>query len=152
MKKLFTLFLAVVFALSLATLAIAADEKKAAPAPAPAKAEPAKKDASKAEPVKKEAAKKAKAKVVTGTIETLDASSGTFAVKGRKDTVQLKAGEKVKLDGFKVGDKVIATYTEGVASKVVAAKKAAPKMDGAKEEPKKAEPAKKEGTPAAPKK
>jgi hypothetical protein len=104
-----------------------------------------------AEPAKKEAAKKAKPKVVTGTIEALDAVAGTFSVKGKKETVQLKAGEKVKLDGFKVGDKVTATYSDGVASKVVAAKKAAAKKEGEmKKEAPKAEPAKAAPAPAAP--
>lgn len=157
MKKFFALFVAVAFALSLAVVAVAAEKAAAPAAPAPAKAEPAKKEAApaKAEPAKKEAAKKPKAKVVTGTVEAVDAAAGTFSVKGKKETVALKAGEKVKLDGFKVGDKVTATYSEGVASKVVAAKKAAPKKETAekKEAPKaapaKAEPAKKEAAPKA---
>ncbi len=144
MKKFFALFVAVAFALSLAAMAIAADEKKAAPA-APAKAEPAKKEAAPA-PAKKEAVKKAKSKVVTGTVEALDAAKGTFSVKGKKETLQLKAGEKVKLGDFKVGDKVTATYSEGVASKVVAAKKAAPVKKEAAPAP--AAPAKKEAAPA----
>ena len=139
MKKLFALFVAVAFALSLATMAVAADEKKAAPAPAPAKAEPVKK----AEPAKKEVAKKVKSKVITGTIEALDAKAGTFSVKGKKETFALKAGA-VKLDGFKVGDKVTVTFADGTASKLVAAKKAA-----VKKEAKKAEAAK-PAAPAAP--
>lgn len=144
MKKLLAVFVAVAFALSLAAVAVAQEK---APAPAPTKSEPAKKEAA---PEKKEAAKKAKPKVVTGTIETLDAAAGTFSVKGKKETVQLKAGEKVKLGDFKVGDKVTATYSEGTASKVVAAKKAAPKKEG---ETKKEAPAKETApAPAAPKK
>ncbi len=137
MKRFFALFVAVAFALSLAVVAVAAEK-----AAAPAKAEPAKKEAApaKAEPAKKEAVKKPKAKVVTGTVEAVDAAAGTFSVKGKKETVALKAGEKVKLDGFKVGDKVTATYSEDVASKVVAAKKAAPKKAATekKEAPKEA--------------
>jgi hypothetical protein len=128
MKKFSALFAAAAFALSLAAMAIAADEKKAAPAPASTtKAEPAKKEAAPS-PAKKEAARKAKVKVVTGTVEALDAAAGTFSVKGKKETLQLKAGEKVKLGDLKVGDKVTATYSDGVASKVVASKKAAPTM------------------------
>src|SRR3990172_1114255 len=124
MKKFFALFVAVAFALSLAVMAVAAEEKKAARAraaaaapAAPAKAEPAKAAPAapaapmKAEPMKKEAAKKAKPKVVTGTIEALDAAAGTFSVKGKKETVQLKAGEKVKLDG-RPGHRD-ATYSQG---------------------------------------
>lgn len=144
MKKLFALFVAVAFALSLATLAIAAEEKKAPAAPPPAKSEPAKKDAPAAEPKKE--VKKAKAKVVTGTVESIDAAAGTVAVKGKKETVTLKAGDKVKLDGFKVGDKVTVTYSDGTASKVVAAKKAEKKAA----EPKKAEPVKKDEKKAEP--
>ncbi|HSL91624.1 MAG TPA: hypothetical protein VK863_03165 [Candidatus Limnocylindrales bacterium] len=136
MKKFFALFLAVAFALSLSVMAVAAEEKKAAPAPAPATAEP----------MKKEAAKKAKPKVVTGTVEAVDAAAGALTVKGKKETVQLKAGEKVMLGDVKVGDKVTVTYSEGVASKVVAAKKAAAKKEG--ESKKEAAPA--PATPAAP--
>ncbi len=74
-------------------------------------------------------AKKVKPRIITGTIETIDVGAGTLSVKGKVETVALKAGEKVKLDGLKVGDKVTATYTEGVASKVVASRKAPPKKD-----------------------
>jgi len=137
MKRFISSFAAVAFVLSLAAMAIAADGKKAAPAPtAPAKSEPAKKDAAPS-PVKKEAVKKAKTKVVTGTVEALDAAKGTFSVKGKKETLQLKAGEKVNISDIKVGDKITATYSEGVASKVVAAKKAAPVKKDAAPAPKK---------------
>ena len=142
MKKLLSLIVAVAFALSFAAVVVAAEKPAAAPAAAPAKAEPAKK----AEPEKKTA--KAKSKQVTGTIESLDAAAGTFTVKGKKETVSLKAGEKVKLADFAVGNKVLVSYSEGTASSVkkVAEKKAAPKA-----EKKEAAPApKKEAAPAAP--
>lgn len=154
MRKLFAVLVAVLFAVSVAGLAIAAEEKKAAaPAAAPAKpAEPAKKaEPAKAAPMaEKKAEKKAKPKFVTGTIEALDAAAGTLTVKGKKEPVSLKAGEKVKLDGFKVGDKVTVKYSDGTALSVMKpkAKKAAEK----KAEPmaeKKAEPAK-PATPAKP--
>jgi len=139
MKKLLSVIVAVAFALSLAAVVVAAEKPAAAPAAAPAKAEPAK-----AEPVKKAA--KVRSHRVTGTIESLDAAAGTFSVKGKKGLVDLKAGEKVKLADFAVGDKVLVKYSEGSASsvkKVTEKKKAAPK---AKTE---AAP-KKEMAPAAP--
>lgn len=76
-------------------------------------------------------AKKVKPRIITGTVEAVDVAAGTLSVKGKIETVSLKAGEKVKLEDIKIGDKVTATYTEGVASKVVAARKAAPKKDAA---------------------
>ena len=139
MKKLLSVIVAVAFALSLAAVVVAAEKPAAAPAAAPAKAEPAK-----AEPVKKAA--KVRSHRVTGTIESLDAAAGTFSVKGKKGLVDLKAGEKVKLADFAVGDKVLVKYSEGSASsvkKVTEKKKATPK---AKTE---AAP-KKEMAPAAP--
>ncbi len=138
MKKLLSLVVAVAFALSFAAVAVAAEKTAAAPAAAPAKAEPAKK------------AVKAKSKQVTGTIETLDAAQGSFSVKSKKETVGLKAGEKVKLADFAVGDKVLVKYSEGTASsvkKVPEKKKAAPKAEKKAAAPK-AE--KKEAAPAAP--
>ncbi|GAB4234702.1 MAG: hypothetical protein OHK0028_10990 [Deltaproteobacteria bacterium] len=128
MKKIFAVVMAVAFAFSVAGLAVAA-EKKADPAAAPAdKMAPAAEKA----PAKKAA--KAKAQQVTGTIEALDAAAGTLTVKGKKGNVDLKAGEKVKLDGFKVGDKVLVKYADGTASSVKAvkapAKKKAAKAEG----------------------
>lgn len=125
MKKIFTVLMAVAFAFSVAGFAVAA-EKSAAPAaekaPAPEKA-----------PVEKKAVK-AKAHLVTGTVEAVDAAAGTITVKGKKGSVDLKAGEKVKLGDFKAGDKVVVKYADGTASSVKAvkapkAKKAAKKAD-----------------------
>jgi hypothetical protein len=113
MKKMFTAVLAVAFALSVAGIAIAADNAvKSAPAPAPA----AEKKAEKA------AKPKPKAQQLTGTIEALDAAAGTFTVKGKKGNVELSAGEKVKLGDFKVGDKVVVKHADGKASSVTAVK------------------------------
>ena len=78
---------------------------------------------------------KAKSQQVTGTVEAIDAAAGTLTVKGKKGNVDLKAGEKVKLDSFKVGDKVVVKYADGTASSVKAvkavkaAKKAAAKAE-----------------------
>ncbi len=121
MKKIFAVVMAVAFVFSVAGFAVAAD-KMAAPAAAPAveKAPAAAPAAEKAPAVKKAA--KAKAQQVTGTIEALDAAAGTFTVKGKKGNVDLKAGEKVKLGGFKVGEKVVVKYADGTASYVKAVK------------------------------
>ena len=129
MKKIFTVVMAVAFAFSVAGFAVAA-EKKAAPAAAPAaeKAPMAEKA-----PVAKKAVK-AKVHQVTGTVEALDAAAGTFTMKGKKGNMDLKAGENVKLDSIKVGEKVVVKYADGTASSVKAvkahkAKKAAPKAE-----------------------
>ncbi len=141
MKKLLSVIVGVAFALSLAGVVVAAEKPAAAPAAAPAKAAPAKK----AEPAKKAA--KAKVRRVTGTIESLDAAAGTFSVKGKKGMVDLKAGEKVKLGDFAVGEEVFVKYSEGTANsvkKVTGKKKAAHKAMKEEAAPKK------EAAPAAP--
>ena len=121
MKKIFTVVMAVAFVFSVAGFAVAA-EKAAAPAAAPAaeKAPAAAPAAEKAPAPKK--ASKPKTHEVTGTIEALDAAAGTFTVKGKKGNVDLKAGEKVKLGGFKVGEKVVVKYAGDTASSVKAVK------------------------------
>jgi len=126
MKKIFTVVMAVAFAFSVAGFAVAA-EKAAAPAAeksavsAEKSAVSAEKSAASAEKsakAAKKSAKAAKGKKVSGTIEALDVAAGTFTVKGKKGNVDLKAGEKVKLDSFKVGDKVYVKYVDGTASSV----------------------------------
>ena len=136
MKKIFTVVMAVAFAFSVAGFAVAADNAaKAAPAAAKSataaekSATSAEKSAASAEKSAtdaKKSAKKAKSQQVTGTIEALDAAAGTLTVKGKKGNVDLKAGEKVKLAGFKVGDKVVVKYADGTASSVKAVKAAKP--------------------------
>ncbi len=141
MKKLLSVIVAAAFALSLAAVVVAAEKPAPAPAGAPAKAEPAKK----ADPAKK--ATKGKARRIAGTIESLDAAAGTFSVKGKKGTVDLKAGEKVKLGDFAVGDKVLVKYSEGTASSV---KKVTEKKKAAHKAMKKEAAPMKEQAPAAP--
>ncbi len=136
MKKLLSVIVGVAFALSLAAVAVAAEKTGAAPA---------KPEAAKAEPAKKAA--KMKAHRVTGTIESLDAAAGTFSVKGKKETVSLKAGEKVKLADFAVGEKVLVKYSEGTASSM---KKVTEKKKGAHKAMKKEAAPMKEEAPAAP--
>ncbi|MBI5905473.1 MAG: hypothetical protein HZB86_07970 [Deltaproteobacteria bacterium] len=134
--------------------------KKKAAAPAPAadkKMAPMAEKKAEAPKAEKKAEKAAKPKTqqVTGTIEALDAAAGTFTVKGKKGNVDLKAGEKVKLGDFKVGDKVLVKYADGTAKSVsaVKAKKAdAPKAEKKAEAPKaekKADSAKAAPAPAA---
>jgi predicted transcriptional regulator len=110
MKKLFSVFLAVAFALSMVGVAVAADN-----APKAAKV---------------------KSRLATGTIMAIDAAKGTFTVmgtiqalnaeatpvKGWKGNVDLKAGEQVTLGDFKVGDTVTVEYTDGKATSVKALK------------------------------
>ena len=118
MKRIFAVVMAVAFVFSVAGFAVAA-EKAAAPAAAQS-ATAADKSATDA----KKSAKKAKSTKVTGTVEALDAAAGTFTVKGKKGNVDLKAGEKVTLGDFKVGDKVVVKYADGTASSVKAVKAA----------------------------
>jgi uncharacterized protein YxeA len=128
MKKFLTVVMAVAFAFSVAGFAVAADNAaKAAPAAAKSataaeksavSAEKSAASAEKSATAAKKSAKKAKGQKVSGTIEALDMAAGTFTVKGKKGNVDLKAGEKVKLDSFKVGDKVYVKYADGTASSV----------------------------------
>ena len=134
MKKIFTVLMAVAFAFSVVGFAVAADNAVKPMKAAEKSATSAEKSATSAEKSATEAkksAKKAKSQQVTGTVEALDAAAGTFTVKGKKGNVDLKAGEKVKLGDFKVGDKIVVKYADGTASSVKAVK--APK---AKAEPK----------------
>lgn len=165
MKKLLSVLVALTFALSLATVVVAADKPASAPAAAPAKAaesavpakaaEPAV-PAKAAEPMKAEhaikaEAKKAKSHQITGIVEAVDDAAGTLTVKGSKGSASLKAGEKVNLAKIHVGDKVLVNYTGDTASSIkkVSGKKATTKQMVKKEaHPKMAEPAKKEMAPA----
>ncbi len=117
MKRIFAVVMAVAFAFSVAGFAVAA-EKAAVSAEKSATA------ADKSATDAKKSAKKAKSTKVTGTVEALDAAAGTFTVKGKKGNVDLKAGEKVTLGDFKVGDKVVVKYADGTASSVKAVKAA----------------------------
>ena len=58
--------------------------------------------------IKEPAQSTGKAMQVTGTIEKIEGSY--FTVMGKKGSVTLKAGDKVKLEEFKVGDKVVVLY------------------------------------------
>jgi colicin import membrane protein len=145
MKRIFAVVMAVAFVFSVAGFAVAADnavkpmkaaEKSATSAEKSAvSAEKSAAAADKSATDAKKSAKKAKSQQVTGTIEALDGAAGTFTVKGKKGNVDLKAGEKVKLGDFKVGDKVTVKYADGTASSVKAVKAAkAAKKSAAKAE------------------
>ncbi len=116
MKKIFTVMMAVAFVFSVAGFAVAADN---AVKPMKAAEKPAASAEKSATP-----AKKATGQKVSGTIEALDVAAGTFTVKGKNGNVDLKAGGKVKLDSFKVGDKVYVKYADGTASSVKGVKAA----------------------------
>jgi hypothetical protein len=131
MKKIFSIVMLVAFVFSVAGFALAA-EKAAAPAAAPAAEKAAPTTEKKAAPIAEKKAARPKAQLVTGTIDVLDTATGTFSVKGKKGNVDLKAGEKVKLGDFNVGDKVVVKHADGTASSMKAVK--APKVK--KAEPK----------------
>jgi hypothetical protein len=121
MKKIFTVVMAVAFAFSVAGFAVAATPAEKSATSAEKSATSAEKSATAADKSAtsaKKSAKAAKGMKVSGTIEALDVAAGTFTVKGKKENVDLKAGEKVKLDSFKVGDKVVVKYADGTASSV----------------------------------
>ena len=63
---------------------------------------------------------------VRGTIEAIDKDKGTVTLKGPKHTLTLAVKDKSKLDVIKVGDPVVATYTEAVAFQVRKAGSGAP--------------------------
>ncbi|MFN3479794.1 MAG: hypothetical protein ACK415_05355 [Thermodesulfovibrionales bacterium] len=108
MKRVIALIVAMLFVLSVAGFALAAEKKEAAPAE--------KKEAAPAE-------KKAPAKVkqVTGEVTAVDATAKTLTVKGKAGDVALTADdkttvkigkEKKALGDVKVGDKVTVRYAE----------------------------------------
>jgi Cu/Ag efflux protein CusF len=63
---------------------------------------------------------------VNGTVEAIDKEKGTVTLKGPKRSLTLVVKDKSKLDVIKVGDPVVATYTEAVAFQVRKAGSAAP--------------------------
>jgi hypothetical protein len=137
MKKLFLVSVALIFALSLAAAALA-ETKAGSENPAePAKStEPMKADsAGKTVPMKKVEARETKSHRITGMVEAVDDAAGTLTVKGKRASVSLKAGEKVKLAKIHVGDKVLVHYRGDTAHSVkkVTARKAAPKKTANKE-------------------
>jgi hypothetical protein len=148
MKKFLTVLMSVAFVFAIAGFALATSHEKAAPAAEKAAASAEKSavsaeksavSAEKSATEAKRAAKKAASRLATGTIEAVDAAAGTLTVKGKMGNVDLKAGEKVKLGDFKVGDKVVVKYADGTASSLKAVKAAKSAKSAA--EAKKAAPA-----------
>jgi len=131
MKKLFSVGIAMVFAVSLTTVASAgwmAGPAKSAEQAQVAVSGKSARAGTQAEPVRKAVARKgAKRRQITGIVKAIDENAGTLTVKGRKGSVSLKADEKVKLEGIVVGDRVLTMYSGGTASSVrkIAAGKAA---------------------------
>lgn len=108
MKKVIALLVAMLFALSVAGLAIAAEKKEAAPA-----------EKKEAAPAQEKAP--VKVKQVTGEVTAIDAAAKTLTVKGKAGEVALTADdkttvkigkEKKALADVKVGDKATVKYTE----------------------------------------
>lgn len=106
MKKVIALLVAMLFALSVAGHAIAAEMKEM-------------KEMKEAAPAQKMAP--AKVKQVTGEVTAIDAAAKTLTVKGKAGEVALTADdkttvkigkEKKALTDVKVGDKVTVKYTE----------------------------------------
>lgn len=122
MKELFSVGMAMVFAVSLATVAsagsMAGPVKSAEQAQVAGSAKSAGPE-TKAEPVRKAVAgKRAKRRQITGIVKAIDQNAGTLTVKGRKGSVILKVAEKVNLEGIMVGDRVLTKYSGGTASSV----------------------------------
>ena len=122
MKKLFSVGMAMVFAVSLATVALAGSmagpvksEEQAQVAVSGKSARPG----TTADPERKAVTEKgAKRRQITGVVKAIDENAGTLTVEGRKGSVSLKATEKVNLEGIVVGDRVLTKYSGGTASSV----------------------------------
>lgn len=120
MKKLLSVGVALAFVVSLATVAsagrMAGPAKSVEQAQAPGKsAGPVKQSGSAKKAV---AGKGAKRRQITGVVKAIDENAGTLTVQGRRGSVSLKVGEKVKLEGIMVGDRVLSMYSGGTASSV----------------------------------
>ena len=122
MKQLFSAGMAVVFAVSIATVASAGSA--AAPVKSEKQAQVAVSGKSAraettADPAGKAVTGKgAKRRQITGVVKAIDENAGTLTVEGRKGSVSLKATEKVNLEGIVVGDRVLTKYSGGTASSV----------------------------------
>ena len=126
MKKLFSAFVAMTFALSLTAVAPEETEAKFAGKAMEAASAKSAESTRLAVPAKKRVARKGpKGRQITGIVTAIDADAGTLTVRGRKGTVGLKAGAKVKLGAVKEGDQVLVKYAGDTALSVkrVTAKK-----------------------------
>lgn len=63
---------------------------------------------------------------VRGSVVAIDKEQGTVTLKGPKRTVMLEVQDKQKLDAIKVGDPVVALYTEALVVQVKKAGTASP--------------------------
>jgi hypothetical protein len=119
MKKLFSAFVAMTFALSLAAVAPAETEAKFAGKSLEGISAKSAESTRLAVPAKKRVPRKGpKGRQITGIVTAIDADAGTLTVQGRKGTVGLKAGAKVKLGAVKEGDQVLVKYAGDTASSV----------------------------------
>ncbi|MEM3427917.1 MAG: hypothetical protein QW212_06540 [Nitrososphaerales archaeon] len=158
MKKLLTVFLAILVSVAFVSAALAQAEK--APAkPAPkAEEKPAPKPEEK--PAPKPEAKPAKPKVrqFTGEVVKVDAASITVKKKHEEKTFDVTGVKGFKPEDFAAGDKVTVKYTEkegklvATSVKKVAAKKPEAKPAPKAEEKPAPKPEEKPAPPAPPKK
>jgi len=102
-KKAIAVILSVLFVFAVASLSLATEEKKAAPAPVEKKAAPAAEE--------KAAPAPAKVKMVKGEVIAVDAKAKSMTIKGKKGDVVIFADDKMMAE-VKVGDKVEVKYTE----------------------------------------
>jgi len=119
MRKPFSAFVAMTFALSLAAGALAETKAQSAGKTVEAASARSAGSAEHAVPGKKKVAGKGlKGHQITGIVTAIDADAGTLTVKGRKKTVGLKTGPKVVLGDVKPGDRVLVKYAGDTASSV----------------------------------
>jgi hypothetical protein len=111
MRKLFPVLAAAAFALLIVAGGCA--KEKSPPQPQPARKAIA--------GTEKNASPKPHVKLFTGTIEALDAAAGTLTLKGPMGERRFQVHEKVKerLDGLKIGDKVIVKHVDEIALSIV---------------------------------
>jgi hypothetical protein len=64
---------------------------------------------------------------VAGVVEAIDFKGRYIAVRGPNRTVSLQAGDDVKLDELKIGDRISIAYTQGLALEMVPQPKPAAK-------------------------
>ncbi len=122
MKKLFSVAAAMAFALALAAGASAGkpeDPGNFAPRERTTVSGTSYGPSKSAQPAGKNTGEKSpRRRQITGIVEAVDGAAGTLTVKGRHGSVSLKAGEKVRLEGIEVGDRVISRYSAGTAFRV----------------------------------
>jgi hypothetical protein len=111
MRKPFSVLAVAVFSLSIFAGGCAREESPPQPQPAKKAIAGTERDTSPTRRVK----------LFTGTIEALDAASGTLTLKGPRGERRFQVHGKVReqLDGLDIGDKVIVKHTDEMALSIV---------------------------------